>query len=153
MSAEKPEHGICRLDLEASGTYGWQVRLQRNGVRFARFFADVSWGGRLSALTRAIQFRDRLLSRLERQDDGRARRHTLPAARNRSGVVGVARVVSIGANGDRYEFWQASWSPEPGVRRRIRFSILRHGDQEAFRLACDARAQGLTGDDPRPAHE
>ena len=42
MSAEKPEHGICRLDLEASGTYGWQVRLQRTGVRFARFFADPS---------------------------------------------------------------------------------------------------------------
>ncbi len=147
MSATNSEYGICRLDLEASGTHGWQVRLQRNGVKFTRFFADVSWGGRRPALVRARQFRDRLLARLERRDDGRVRRHAVPAGRNRSGVVGVTRVVSVGANGDRYAFWQASWSPQPGVRRRIRFSILRHGDEEAFRLACDARARGLVGGD------
>ncbi len=144
MSAASSEYGICRLDLDTSGTHGWQVRLQRKGVRFTRFFADESWGGRDAAQERARQFRDRLLSRLERRDAGRVRSHALPAARNRSGVVGVTRVINIGVNGIEYASWQAAWSPKPGVRRRIRYSVLRYGEDEAFRLACDARERGIT---------
>ncbi|MCB1232655.1 MAG: hypothetical protein KDN19_20580 [Verrucomicrobiae bacterium] len=146
MSAQRSEYGICRLDLETSQTHGWQVRLQRNGVRFTRFFADESWGGRKAALERARQFRDRLLNRLERRDSGKARSHSIPASRNRSGVVGVARVINIGANGIEYASWQATWSPSAGARRRVRFSVLRYGEDEAFRLACDARERGLTGE-------
>ncbi len=148
MSARPSEYGICRLDLEGSGTRGWLVRFQRGGVRFSRFFSDQSWGGAEGALEKARQFRDRVLARLDRRDSGRVRRHAAPAARNRSGVVGVARVVNLGSNGIEYAFWQASWTPESGSRRRVRFSVLRHGEDEAFRLACDARRRALAdGDD------
>lgn len=147
MATEPSEYGICRLDLDRSGTHGWQVRLQRKGVRFTRFFSDENWGGRSAALERARQFRDRLLARLDRQGQGQVRSHAVPAARNRSGVVGVARVVNVGVNGIEYASWQASWSPEPGTRRSVRFSVLRYGEDEAFRLACDARVRGVSGDE------
>jgi hypothetical protein len=145
MEERKPagDLGISRIDLPASGTHGWQVRLQRRGVRFQRYFGDRTWGGKRAALQRARQFRDRVLARLEQREendagDRRVRSHSA-TVRNRSGMVGVARVRNRSANGVYYESWQATWSPAPGRRKSVRFSILRYGDEEAFQLACEAR--------------
>ena len=143
------DYAISRLDLESAGTHGWQVRLQRKGVRFVRFFADSTWGGKRAALHKARQYRDRLLSRIERSSGGTMRVRSSPASRNRSGVVGVSRVISVGANGIRYAFWQASWSPAGGRRRTARFSVLRLGEEEAFRLACLERRRGISGEESR----
>ncbi len=142
MSGEGNRPGITRLDQPEVNTHGWQVRLQRKGVRFGRFFSDSAWGGREAALERAIQFRDKLTARLARQGADQLASpgsHTLPASRNQSGAVGVARIVQRSAKGVEYLFWQASWTTPEGKRVTVRYSVLRYGEEEALYLACEAR--------------
>ncbi|MDF1658355.1 MAG: AP2 domain-containing protein [Verrucomicrobiales bacterium] len=146
MSDSDPNFGISRLDQKSVGTHGWQVRFQRKGVRYGRFFSDSAWGGESNALAKAQQFRDRLLAKAERgavEASASSRSHTGPAARNRSGVVGVTRILQRSADGTEYFFWQASWTTGEGERRTIRYSVLKHGDEEAFEMACMARREAL----------
>ena len=147
MAANDSDYAISRLDLDQAGTHGWQVRPQRKGVRFARFFADSTWGGRRRALEMARQFRDRIVARMDRAGTGAVRVQEQPTSRNQSGVIGVSRVTHIGANGSRYHFWQANWSKGAGVRKSVRFSILQHGEETAFELACEARREGISRKD------
>ena len=86
------EFAISRLDLEAVGSHGWQVRLQRRGVRYQRFFSDQSWGGRRDALVRARQYRDRVLARLEQHDvsaDGASLRRASERSQPASAAISV----------------------------------------------------------------
>jgi AP2 domain len=138
------QHAICRLDQDSVGTHGWLVRLQRRGVRVSRFFSDATWGGYEAALSKAQHFRDRIVAGWARQDQARVisrQSHTLPAARNRSGVVGVTEIVQRSPGGGEYRFWQASWTDQQGRRISVRYSVLRYGASEAFRLACVARRE------------
>ncbi|MDF1824347.1 MAG: AP2 domain-containing protein [Verrucomicrobiales bacterium] len=146
MSDSDPYFGISRLDQESVGTHGWQVRFQRKGVRYGRFFSDSAWGGEAAALGKAQKFRDRLLARAERggaETAASPRSHSSPAARNRSGVVGVTRIMQRSADGTEYYFWQASWTTGEGKRKTIRYSVLKHGNETAFELACIARREAL----------
>lgn len=133
--------GISRLDQESSGTHGWQVRIQRKGVRYGRFFSDVEWGGSERALSVAIQFRDKIIAHQQRQSSIRSHENT--GARNQSGVIGVTRISQISAKGDEYHFWQASWTDREGNRQTVRYSVLKHGDEIAFEMACLAREAAL----------
>lgn len=133
---------ITRMERAESSTYGWQVRLQRRGLRYAKYFADRRHGGLEESLSAAKKWRDELLGNFA--DDDRARVCS-KSSRNSSGVVGVSKVTISGTNGVTYYFWQATWSPAPGQRRSIRFSVKKHGDQEAFRLAVEARRSGTFG--------
>lgn len=142
MSGDATSPGISRLDQEAVATHGWQVRIQSKGVRFGRFFSDRLWGGREGSREAAIRYRDRLLSRIERDRQSAAistRSRQLPDQRNRSGVVGVSRVVQRSARGTEYHFWQASWTTADGRRVVVRFSVLKHGEDQARELACETR--------------
>lgn len=146
VSASDFDRGVSRLDQVSSGTHGWQVRLQRKGVRYGRFFSDSAWGGRESALEMARRYRDRLLGAIERKRDPEApspRSHTGPTVRSRSGVVGVCRIRQVSGAGVTYHFWQASWTDAEGTRRSVRFSVLEHGEERAFFLACRARREAL----------
>lgn len=146
MGGDDSRPGITRLDQATVATRGWQVRLQWRGVRFGRFFSDSAWGGREAALRCAERYRDRLAARLARRRDRSEvspRSHTAPASRNRSGVVGVSLIVQRGANGIEYRFWQASWTGPDGRRETVRFSVLKHGDEIAMRLACEARRRAM----------
>jgi hypothetical protein len=142
-----PDRGISRLDQESVGTHGWQVRLQRKGVRYGRFFSDSAWGGRENALSIARQYRDKILGHSERLSGGAnvsSRSHTGPTARSSSGVVGVTRIVQCSSNGVEYRFWQASWTTPDGVRETVRYSILKYGDELAFEKAVHARRRATT---------
>lgn len=135
-------YGIIRLDQPATGTYGWQVRLQRGGVRHARYFPDRASGGTQESLAAAVVWRDALLASLANEAQARI---CASSARNSSGVVGVSQVVIRTGQGAEYRFWQASWTPVSGQRCTVRFSVKRHGDERAFELAVQARrrATGL----------
>jgi hypothetical protein len=137
-------YGIARLDLPAAGTHGWQVRLQRRGVKYAKYFSDRGNGGPRGAYEAARRWRDELLEGIARAEaEARVCRRS---PRNSSGVVGVSRVAVSSARGVVYWFWQATWSPAPGERRCVKFSVLRHGEQAAFRLAVTARREATHGD-------
>ena len=143
MSESDPNYGISRLDQEAVGTHGWQVRFQRKGVRHGRFFSDSEWGGRERALRTARLFRDRLLAH-NRPETDEVRVHSQITRRNQSGVIGVTRISQRSAKGDEYHFWQASWTGADGERQVVRYSVLKLGEDEAFRLACKAREEGVS---------
>ena len=115
---------------------GWQTRLQRRGVKYAKYFADGRHGGRDIALEAARLWRDLLLKKFI---DDELARVCAPSTRNSSGVVGVSKVKVVASNGHVYHFWQATWSPSPGHRRGIRFSVKKYGDEKAFRLAVQSR--------------
>ena len=139
MATREDTYAIARIDLRGAGTHGWQVRLQRRGSKYAKYFSDRLHGGSSGAFAQARLWRDRLLKRLESEESVRICRRS---ARNSSGVVGVSKVTVVAANGVEYQFWQATWSPEPGRRRCIKFSIRRYGDQQAFEMAVRARQEG-----------
>ena len=135
-------YAISRIDLSEMRSHGWQVRLSRRGRKYSRFFSDRKYGGREVALGMARNFRDELVARLPvRERSGAAGKLT---RRNISGVVGVSRIV-VRTTAATYEFWQATWSPLPGVRRRVKFSIRRYGEDRAFELACAARREAENG--------
>lgn len=139
MAARKESYAIARIDLSGAGTHGWQVRLQRRGVKYAKYFSDRLHGGEREAFKAAQGWRDRLLRRLESEESVRICRRS---ARNSSGVVGVSKVTVVAATGAEYQFWQATWSPEPGQRRCIKYSVRRYGDERAFEMAVQARREG-----------
>ncbi len=142
MDGLEDNFGITRLERAASGTFGWQVRLRRHGVRYAKYFADGVHGGWHASLRAARTWRDELARELATAERSRV---CAPSSRNSSGVVGVAKVTVRGPQGVVYHFWQATWCPSPGERRSVRFSVLRHGDQAAFQLAVEARSNGIGG--------
>ncbi|MCU0779936.1 MAG: AP2 domain-containing protein [Akkermansiaceae bacterium] len=134
--------GITRMERAVAGTFGWQVRLRRHGVKHAKYFADRAHGGWQASLRAARAWRDQLLGELAAAERSRV---CAPSPRNSSGVVGVAKITVRGPQGVVYHFWQATWCPSPGERRSVRFSVKRHGDEVAFRLAVEARRNGIGG--------
>ncbi len=136
---QDPNYAIIRIDLPDAGTHGFQVRLQRRGIKYGKFFADRVHGQEASALRAARQWRDDLLEQIADQA-----RVCERSQRNSSGVVGVSRITVVAGNGSSYEFWQATWSPSPGQRRCVKFSIRRYGDRQAFQLAVEARTIGIS---------
>ena len=131
-------YAIARIDIAIQRTHGWQVRLQRRGVKYAKFFSDSSYGGSEGSLATAKLWRDNLLVKLDDIVQNQARICTR-STRNSSGVVGVSKISVKSSNGVVYQFWQAPWSPEPGKRCCVKFSVRRYGDNEAFELAVEAR--------------
>lgn len=134
-------YAITRIDLPGASTHGWQVRMQRRGKKYGKYFADRQCGGPKQSYVVARAWRDALVKRLE--DEAAGARICERSARNSSGVVGVSKVAVAASNGSMYYFWQATWCPEPGQRRCVKFSVRRHGDRQAFRLAVEARREGV----------
>ena len=140
MPQRAKNYAILRIDLSSQGTHGWQVRLQRRGKKYAKFFSDRKCNSASQGLREARKWRDELIAEITREEQARICRSS---KRNSSGVVGVSKIKVIAANGAVYEFWQANWSPDPGVRKTVKFSVRRHGDKIAFQLAVEARNQGI----------
>ena len=139
LRQQDPNYAITRIDLPGSGTYGFQVRLQRRGIKYGKFFADRVHGQAEQALISAREWRNELLKQIA--DRARVCERS---PRNNSGVVGVSKITVLASNGNSYHFWQATWSPAPGQRRCVKFSIRRYGDREAFQLAVEARTTGIS---------
>ena len=140
MWSPPDSYAIARIDLPRAGTHGWQVRIQRRGVKHGKFFADRSFGGVQEAYEAARGWRDELVRRIS--DEENSARICRRSSRNSSGVVGVSKVCVNSASGANYWFWQATWCPAPGERRCVKFSVRRHGERQAFRMAVEARKEG-----------
>lgn len=140
MSSSHPNHGIARIELNNSNTFGFQVRLQRQGHQVAKFFADRHYHGPNGALTAARHWRDQALAQLARQYPSRSCKKS---PRNSSGVVGVSKI-RIRTNGSEYLFWQASWTCPNGQRKSVKFSIQKYGNQQAYSLAVKTRHNAIT---------
>jgi hypothetical protein len=135
--------GICRIDQPHKHNHGFFVRLARRGRTHSAFFSDKRHGGRKQALAAAQAHRDKLAAKLGRPVR-LARRQWAEIVRRkgRSGIHGVQRIVDRRVKPWR-KYWKATWSPEPYVVARKQFSIRKHGEAKARRLAIQARRAGL----------
>ena len=147
MPRKNPRRNISRIEVYASqGNHhgGWEVRMQRQGKKYSKFFADGQWGGRRKALREAQQYRDELERRLKPYSVKKLAEN--PSIRNSSGITGVRKEVRTWENDGyeyRYEYWIAQWTDGLGRRRTRSFSIARYGEQEAFNRALAVRRQGV----------
>lgn len=134
---------ISRIDRETTGG-GYLVRVMRKGKRATKFFPDNEYGGKRKSLVAAKEYRDQL----ERTMRGYTAKQLSQKQRsnNTSGIVGVRKVYETDYRWESeptYGYWVAQWSPKKGVRRTKRFSIEKYGDEEAYRLAVQARKRGV----------
>ena len=118
--------------------------MQRQREKQSKFFSDSIYGGKLAALRAAKEFRDEL--ELEAEKMTVEERALRPSARNNSGVVGVRLHQQVDRRGV-FEYhswsWVAQWTDGHGRRRTKSFAVEKFGDVEAFRLAWQARKDGV----------
>lgn len=137
-------------------TYGWQVRMQRQGKAYTQFFNDNHFGGRTGAL-KAAQYwrtwRDQSLTKTDPREAIERSRMT----RSQFGVPGL-RVLLIDVGGRYNPYLQASW-PEKGPdgkvrRKRKTLSLVKHDPRKATIKLCQAlvraRWEGALQDDDLP---
>ena len=147
MARNNPKRNISRIELvDAKGKTngGWEVRMQRRGVRTEKFFSDSGHGGKRSALQWAKQFRDELEAESPKFTVEELAQQ--PSMRNRSGIVGVRLHHQKDSRGEfdyYYWYWIAQWTDGHGKRKTKSFSVHQYGEDEAFRLACEAREKGV----------
>ncbi len=118
--------------------------MQRHNERICRFFGDAAHGGTRASLQAAKEFRDdmeNLTRKMSTEEKSKS-----PSTRNKSGVVGVRLHRQKDIRGQyeyQYWYWVAQWIDGRGRRRTRSFSIHAHGDEKAWRLACQARRNGV----------
>jgi len=142
-TAKELNRNITRID---ASTRGYEVRVMRRGKGYCKLFSDSLCGGKRKALQAAREYRDELVAELADKEITRKQRARKKSVRNYSGVVGVRYVEETDSHGDReytYGYWEAQWSPEPGKRKKRRFSVNKYGDEGAYKLALKARRKGV----------
>ena len=136
-------YGITRIDNDKARTHSWVVTISRKGKKHFKSFSDARHGNKNKALAAAKEYRDEILSRYSPQT--LKEYCSIVKRNNRSGISGVSRYAQKEPDNDgnlRW-YWVASWSPEPGKTKKVKFSVKKYGEEEAFRKAVQAREQAL----------
>lgn len=147
MPRKNPRRNISRIELLSAQGHrlsGWEVRIQRQGKKYCKFFSDNQWNGNRGALNAAKKYRDELESQLRPYTTKKLAE--TPSVRNTSGIVGVRRTWQTIVNKDyefTYEFWVAQWIDGLGRRKTRSYSIAKYGEEGAFQLALAARRKGV----------
>lgn len=137
--------GITRVDRAAghhadgrriTATHGYFVRVTWKGQTFRKFFSDSVHGDRLGALEAAKDWR---LAKEAEIGKPRSERQVFGQSHTETGIVGIRKVVS-GPQG--HETYEANWITENGTVGRTSYSIVKHGERKALKLAIAARERG-----------
>jgi len=137
---------ITRIDAlrNNKNTHGWEVRFRRQRGVLEEFFSDSTYGGMGEALKEARKFRDANLNefpKLNRKEIAEIRKKNNPNEKVGVSLVKQTDHRSYGVY--EYYYYQAYWSPSPGVHKCRRFSVNKYGEEESFKLACKVRDNGL----------
>ena len=152
MKKDNALKNITRFDIppkspDKSGQYGWWVRMQKSGKKFQEFFNDKKYGGKEKALKAAQGFRDAIkVEYTERLGSKSINPRLVANKQSSSGIVGVNRTsYEYKKRGRTYKavVWQANWPLGNGKYTSVSYSIKKHGEEEAFRLALAARENGI----------
>jgi hypothetical protein len=141
--------GISRIDSEACRTYGWYVRARFNGKVVSKLFSDNKYGGKAKALMKARRFYKKTLTDLIKKNSD-LKIDLIPIKTiitqnkmNNTGQVGVQKIVRRNPGGSVYRAFRANWTDTKGKSRTKFFSIDKHGEKEAFKLAKSYRIEKL----------
>lgn len=123
--------GVTRIDHPAKRTFGYMVRVAWKGQIHHKFFSDKRCGDRLAALDAAVQWRDMTEIEIGKP---RTERMVFGKPGGNNPVVGVSR-----RHENHTDYYEATWLNTEGRAQRTRFSIAKHGERKALRLAIAAR--------------
>ena len=137
MKQDAKHKNISRV--KTGKTDGWQVRIQRNGKPYSKFFSLKDFQGQTDlALEAAIKCRDDVLKMAPEPAPGAT---AVKKGRN----DGIHRYVERNKHGE-YSYWVAAWvDPAIGKRKSRKFSIRKHGSLRAKQMAREARMRGVAG--------
>ena len=135
MGTKLVERGITRYDIDEQGTYGYMMRISREGEHINEFFSDKNFKGKRKALEAARKRYIKLKDSLPPPKTTKG----IKTARNQTGVVGVHLAVCESVYGEEYSSYCASWKTADGARSKISFSFKKYGKRKAWELACLAR--------------
>lgn len=126
---------ISRIDQPDKNTFGWFVRIRRDGNRVNKFFSDWKYGGRDQALQQARSFRDNNLQHWSRfaRNHNRAMHN---GKKSNIGYPGISYCVkSKLRNGEEYKehVFQVSYTPEKGLHKNKSFYIPKSSNKAQFR--------------------
>lgn len=132
---------ISRIDQPSKNTYGWFVRIRRDGKKISRFFSDGKYNGKDEALLSAKAFRDKNL----REWEGFARnfdRAMHLGKKSNIGYPGISYCVkSKVRNGEMHQehVFQVSYSPEKGIHKNKSFYIPKAKSKREFKKNYHAK--------------
>lgn len=128
FTTEKHKH-IARIDQINKHVHGWYVRVRFNGVTHSKLFSDLTHGGLKQSLAAAISWRN-----AKEKEVGKPRtdHNIITACRSNTGVVGVR----LNKKTNRYV---VSWITNEGKQGKTSVSVLKHGKEKAFQIACEKR--------------
>lgn len=132
---------LYHVNYPEHGQVGFLVKLNRRRQRVYEVFNFSRFKTRDQCRKAAEKFAremDRKYPRLSRREMAELRRSNF----GRNGVIGVRKCIKV-VNKKPYEFWEATWSPQPNVVKKKLFSIRKYGNAQAKKLALEARARGL----------
>ncbi len=126
---------ISRIDQAEKNTFGWFVRIRRDGKQISKFFSDGKFGGREKALDSAVAFRDEHIEEWE------------SFAKNHDRPMHVGTRSNIGHNGISYtqkkkkrnnkeyveHVFSVCYSPEKGVNKNKTFYIPKAKTRKEFK--------------------
>jgi hypothetical protein len=58
---------------------------------------------------------------------------------NKTGEMGVSRIIKTGPNGTKHECYVAHWSSKEKGRRSASFAVPKYGEEKAFKMAVTHR--------------
>ncbi len=124
------ERGIYRVNYPSHK--GIRAYLKFKDTEYQKVFS--LGGGERNALAQARRWREEKLREIQNSPEA-ANPLKRMQSNNKSGIVGVRRGKTAWS-----EIWSATWT-ENGTQFHRSFSIDKFGEDEAFRLACQARAE------------
>ena len=124
------ERGIYRVNYPSHK--GIRAYLKFKDTEYQKVFGLS--GGERKALDRARKWREEKLREIQNSPEA-ANPLKRMQSNNTSGIVGVRRGRTTWS-----DVWSATWT-ENGTQFHRSFSIAKFGEDEAFRLACQARAE------------
>ena len=140
----KKYKSITRMDIQEKKTHGWNVRVFYKGkMHKPKFFSDRLYDGVDEALQVAIEYRDKI-----EKEIGKPRTERIVVSQNpfnKTRKIGVRKIKkqtgSYMKDGtpNYSEVYEVTWCPKPNVTKRTSVSIRAHGEEEAYRTACDIR--------------
>ena len=132
--------GISRLNYKTT-SQGWAARYMRDGVMLSETFPDSEYETQEDGFEAAKKWHKEAREILPPYN--RKEYSEIKKGNNKSGHTGVYKTFSKRVSGKRY-MWVATWMPEKGKAKHEYFYIDEHGEEEAKKLAIEARKQGLS---------
>ncbi len=131
--------GVTRFDIPERNTFGYMVRVSRQGVKHHQFFSDSKFGGKRKAQAAALAKHQELCDTLPAPSTSKDRL----TARNQTGIVGVYVATSFDSQGRQHDSYCACWTDSDGIRRKVSFPVKKYGKKKAKELACLARQKQI----------